>query len=260
MPPFDGLEFSVGARESPALYRKLLKPRSIAAARRCRAEFAPSFADAERTTGVPASVIAAILHVETGCGRNTGSTPIVYRLARLAMANEPANLRANLDRVADPETARRMRERARYLEDTFYPEVRAVFELGDRLGVDPLTLRGSTGGALGAAQFLPTSCLRYSTDGDGDGRADLFDVPDAAASCGRFLAAEGWHRGISPAGERAVIWRYNRSDAYVAAVLTIARSIDGPAPKHTTVRVAKRAKAPAKRQVSRRRATATKAS
>src|SRR5262245_17515906 len=168
MPPFDGVEFSVGAHESPALYRKLLKPRSIAAARRCRAEYATSFAAAERSTGVPASVIAAILHVETGCGRNTGSTPIVYRLARLAMANEPANLRANLDRVApdDPELARRMRERARYLEDTFYPEVRAVFELGDRLGVEPLALRGSSGGAIGAPQFLPTSCLRYATDGD----------------------------------------------------------------------------------------------
>ena len=259
MPPFDGLEFSVGARESPALYQKLLKPRSIAAARRCRAEFAPSFAEAERETGVPASVIAAILHVETSCGRNTGSTPIVYRLARLAMANEPANLRANLDRIAsdDPELARRMRERARYLEDTFYPEVRAVFELGDRLGVDPLTLRGSTGGALGAAQFLPTSCLRYATDGDGDGRADLFEVPDAAASCGRYLEAEGWHRGMSPAAQRAVIWKYNRSDAYVATVLTIARAIDGPAPR---TRVATRHKPSAKRQVSRRRATPTKAS
>jgi membrane-bound lytic murein transglycosylase B len=178
------------------------------------------------------------------------------------MANEPSNLRANLDRVAsdDPELARRMRERARYLEDTFYPEVRAAFELGDRLGVDPLTLRGSTGGAFGAPQFLPTSCLRYATDGDGDGRADLFDVPDAAASCARYLSAEGWHRGLSPSAQRAIIWKYNRSDAYVSTVLAIARAIDGPAPTASRVRVAKRSKPAAKRQVSRRRATSTKAS
>ena len=255
MPAFDGLEFSLAAHESRGLYRKLLRPRSVAAARRCREEFAASFVGAERATGVPASVIAAILHVETACGRHTGSTPVVYRLARLAMANEPANLRANIERVAgdDPDLVRRMRERARYLEDTFYPEVRAVFELGDRLGVDPLTLRGSTAGAIGVPQFLPTSWVRYATDADGDGRADLFDVPDAATSCARFLAAEGWRKGLSPSAQRAVIWRYNRSEAYVATVLAIARAIDAPAPKHT-VRVQHASRRPqAGRQVSRRR-------
>ena len=258
MPPFTGLEFSTGARESRALYRKLLKPRSLAAARRCRVEFVTSFNAAERATGVPASVIAAILHVETACGAHTGSTPIVYRLARLAMADEPANLRANIDRAAgaDPDLARRMRERARYLEETFYPEVRAVFELGDRLGVDPLTLRGSTSGAFGVCQFLPTSYVRYATDADGDGRADLYDVADAAASCGRYLAAEGWRKGLSPSAQRAVIWRYNRSDAYVATVLAIARAIDSP-PRtqmgRITPRAVKRCRPRTSRQASRRR-------
>ena len=258
MPPFTGLEFSLGVHESRALYRPLLRSGSVAAARRCRVEYAPSFAAAERATGVPASLIAAILHVETACGHHTGSTPIVYRLARLAMANEPANLRANLERVAgsDPEPARRMRERARYLEDTFYPEVRALFELGDRLRLDPLTIRGSTSGAFGVPQFLPTTYLRYATDADGDGRADLFDVPDAAASCARYLAAEGWRKGLSPSAQRAVIWRYNRSDAYVATVLGIAHAIDSPAPTHRVrVQAASRASGHprASRQLSRGR-------
>ena len=235
IPPFTGLEFSLDVHESRALYRPLLRARSLAAARRCRAMHAASFKAAERATGIPASVIAAILHVETACGGHTGSSPVVYRLARLAMADESANLRANIDRVAgtDPDLARRVRERARYLADTFYPEVRAVFELGDRLGVDPLTLRGSTSGAFGVPQFLPTSYLRYGTDADGDGRVDLFDVADAAASCARYLAAAGWRAGASPAAQRGVIRRYNHSDAYVAAVLTIARAIDG-SPAHTS--------------------------
>jgi peptidoglycan lytic transglycosylase B len=244
VPPFTGLEFSLGAHEPRALYRPLLKPRSLAAARRCRARYAASFEAAQRTSGIPASVIAAILHVETGCGGNTGSTPIVYRLARLAMADEPENLQANIDRVAgdDPLLARRVRERARYLADTFYPEVRAVFELGDRLGVDPLTLRGSTSGAFGVPQFLPTSYLRYGIDADGDGRVDLYDVADAAASCARYLSAEGWHPGASPATQRAVIRQYNRSDAYVATVLAVAHAIDAPA----TVSVTPRRKAAAR--------------
>jgi membrane-bound lytic murein transglycosylase B len=262
MPAFTGLDFSLGAHESRALYRPLLKPRSIAAARRCRAEFASSFDAAERRTGVPASVIAAILHVETACGRHTGSTPIVYRLARLAMANEPANLGANVARVAgdDPALARRMRERARYLEDTFYPEVRAVFDLGDRLGVDPLTLRGSSSGAFGVPQFLPTSYVRYATDADGDGRADLFDLADAATSCGRYLAAEGWRAGLTSSGRRAVIWRYNRSDAYVSTVLAIAQAIESPARTRTARHPTKRCRPRVTRQASRRRTASTKAS
>jgi membrane-bound lytic murein transglycosylase B len=229
VPPFTGLEFSLGTREPRALYRPLLRPKSIAAARRCRTEHAAAFEAAQHATGVPASVIAAILHVETGCGDYTGSNPVVYRLARLAMADEPATLQANIDRLAgdDLDLALRVRARAQSLTDTFYPEVRALFELGDRLGVDPLTLRGSTSGAFGVPQFLPTSYLRYGTDADGDGRIDLFDVADAAASCGRYLAAEGWRRGCSPAVQRRVIWQYNHSDAYVATVLTIAHAIDG---------------------------------
>src|SRR5262249_939408 len=224
-------EFSLVAREPRALYQPLLGGPSLAAARRCREAYATSFEATERRTGVPASLIAAILHVETGCGRYTGSSPIVYRLARLAMANEPANLRANIDRLAgsDPDLAREVRERAQYLENLFYPEVRAVFELGQRLGVDPLTIRGSMSGAFGIPQFLPTSYLRYATDADGDGRADLFDVADAGASCASYLAATGWRPGLSPAAGRAVIWQYNRSEAYISTVLAIAAAIESPA-------------------------------
>jgi hypothetical protein len=97
--PFTGLGFGLHSREPASLYRSFRRPSSIAAARRCRAEHADVLADGERLHGVPASLVAAILHVETGCGRNTGSSPVFYRLARLAMANEPENRHANLLRL-----------------------------------------------------------------------------------------------------------------------------------------------------------------
>jgi membrane-bound lytic murein transglycosylase B len=176
--------------------------------------------------------VAAILYVETGCGRNTGSSPVLYRLARLAMANEPANLRANLARLTgdwpDPALERRVEARAHYLEDTFYPEVRATFEVADRLGINPLELRGSASGAIGFPQFLPTSYLRYGDDADGNGHVNLFDAADAAASCAKFLAAHGWHPGIPVKGQREVIWRYNHSTAYIDTVLMLASAIDRP--------------------------------
>jgi hypothetical protein len=157
---------------------------------------------------------------------------ILQRLARLAMANEPANLRRNLARHApggDPEVEARVHDRARYLEDTFYPEVHGVFLVAERLHVDPLALHGSGSGAFGEPQFLPTSYLEHGADGDGDGRVDLYDSADAALSCASFLKAKGWHDGLSAAERRRVIWAYNRSDAYIDTVLAVARAIDRPA-------------------------------
>jgi membrane-bound lytic murein transglycosylase B len=233
MEPFEGLEFGLNPRESHSLYRGFLRAPSLAAARRCRREHADVLEAAERATGVSAGLVTAILHVETGCGRNTGSSPLVFRLARLAMANEPENLAMNMERLVgedgSSEVVRRVKERGQYLEDTFYPEVRAVFELSDRLAVDPLELRGSGSGAFGYPQFLPSSYLRFGMDGSGDGRIDLFDIGDASASCANYLAAQGWRKGLTEKQRRSVIWRYNRSDAYVSTVLALARSLDGQA-------------------------------
>jgi len=238
MPAFEGLAFSLAPREPHSLYRRFLGPTSVAAARRCRAEHAAALDAAERAHGVPANVVAALLHVETGCGRNTGRSGTLHAVARLAMANEPDNVRANVARLAgrsgpDAELAARVRARAQYLEDTFYPEVRTIFALSDRLGA-PLDLRGSGSGAFGYPQFLPTSYVRYGTDGDGDGLVDLYDLADAAASCANYLAAHGWRDARSEAERRRVIWRYNHSEAYVDTVLTLARRIDArwtpPAP------------------------------
>ncbi len=231
IPDFDGLFFRVDPREPQAMYRGLLAARSLAAARECRAENNAAFEAAEQATGVSADVIAAILHVETHCGRSTGSSLVLYGLARLAMANEPGNVDANVERTAthdglvDEELAARVRARAARLEEIFYPEVVATFVVAERLGVGPLDLKGSPSGAFGYPQFLPTSYLRYGVDANGDGRVDLYDLPDAAASAGRFLAEYGWRPGLAREQQRGVIWNYNRSDAYIDAVLAIAARI-----------------------------------
>jgi membrane-bound lytic murein transglycosylase B len=231
LPDFDVLFFRVDPRESHALYRGLLREGSVAAARECRAENSAAFEAAEQATGVSADVIAAILHVETHCGRNTGSSVVLYGLARLAMANEPANVEANVartatqDGVVDEELAARVRARAAQLEEIFYPEVIGTFVVAERLGIGPLELTGSPSGAFGTPQFLPTSYLRFGIDANGDGRVDLYDLPDAAASAGRFLAEYGWKPDLGRAEQRGVIWNYNRSDAYIDTVLAIAARI-----------------------------------
>ncbi len=246
MEPFTGLQFSLAPGESRALYRGFLRPAGVAAARRCLQEHAGPLAAVARAQGVPAPVVAAILQVESGCGRYTGSHPILPPLARLAMAAEPANLDRNLERHLDgcpraaaDAVAERTRARARTLEATFYPEVRATFDLAERWYMDPLDIRGSDGGAFGLPQFLPTSYFRYGVDADGDGRVSLYDADDAIASCASYLAGHGWHPGLSRGERRDVIWSYNHSTAYVDTVLTLAERIGGPEPAPGARRTAK---------------------
>ncbi len=235
VPAFEGLVFSVEPREPRELYGSLLRERSLAGAAACRSEHAGAFEAAERSHGVPAGLVAAILWVETRCGANTGRSRVLPALARLAMAGEPSNVDRNVVRqatqggVEDPELAARVRERARWLTETFYPEVRASFEVADRLGVDPLELLGSPSGAFGLPQFLPTSYLKDGEDGDGDGRVDLFDPADAAASVARYLASRGWRAGLLPAEERQVVWSYNHSEPYVETVLALSARLWRPA-------------------------------
>ncbi|HVO25170.1 MAG TPA: lytic murein transglycosylase [Candidatus Margulisiibacteriota bacterium] len=254
VPPFVGLEFSPATPHEPrSLYRHFLRPATLAAAHRCRVRYAEAFEAAERAHGVSADVVAAILFIESGCGYNTGSKLVLYRLARLAMASEPANLQRNLERYTDgagrvdPDTAAQLQARARYLEDTFYPEVRALFGVADRMGVDPLTIRGSVSGAFGAPQFLPTSYLAYGVDANGDGRVSLYDTDDAAASCARYFAGHGWRPGLSTKERRAVVWEYNHSSAYVDTVLALAARINS-APATHTKQTAKRKQQPKRRK------------
>ena len=232
VPRFDRLEFSLTPRESAGTYRGLLSPRSVSAAQECFATHVGALGRAERELGVPGNVVSAILHVETRCGRNTGNEPILWRLARLAMSAEPSNLSRNFARhallaspLASAEILRATQERARYLESTFYPEVRATFEIAERLQIDPLDIRGSTAGAFGIPQFLPTSYLRFGTDGSGDGYVSLYDPTDAVASCARYLQAHGWAAGIDREQRRRVIWAYNRSTPYIDAVLALANQL-----------------------------------
>jgi membrane-bound lytic murein transglycosylase B len=240
---FEGLEFSLERRgEARALYRGFLRPPSIAQARQCRVQYDEELRAAEARFAVPASVVAALLHVETQCGRRTGSHVVFARLARLAMANSPANVQHNIGRQTKgvpraraSDVERRVRLRAHELEGVFYPEVLAMFGVADRTGSDPLSIRGSGSGAFGLPQFLPSSYLRFAVDGNGDGRVNLYDPADAIASAANYLAHHGWRPGIARAQERQVIWTYNHSDPYIDTVLALAARIEQTQPSRLSL-------------------------
>jgi membrane-bound lytic murein transglycosylase B len=248
---FDGLYFSLNPRESHSLYRPLRTGRTAYKAQSCLDTHREAFEAAQRTYGVPASLVASIIQVESGCGANTGRSRILPALARLSMAAEPGNLERNVDRLTFFDSGRSPADiasyahwRANYLEDLFYPEVKAVFDLSEQMRVDPLELRGSGSGALGIPQFLPRSYLWYGVDGNQDGSISLYDPNDAIPSCAKYLQHYGWKAGLSRREQRNVIWGYNRSDAYIDTVLWLADEVESPSPEpeREPVQVAKKSR------------------
>jgi membrane-bound lytic murein transglycosylase B len=60
------------------------------------------------------------------------------------------------------------------------------------------TLKGSWAGATGYPQFLPSMYLRLGKDGDGDGRADIWNSEaDALASIANYFVQAGWRPGVA---------------------------------------------------------------
>ena len=60
---------------------------------------------------------------------------------------------------------------------------------------------------LGHTQFLPGNALAYGVDGDGDGRIDLTNLPDAMATTANYLRAKGLEAGQGLSGGRAQLRR-----------------------------------------------------
>jgi len=87
---------------------------------------------------------------------------------------------------------------------------------GGRIDGDPVFDR-----AAGPMQFIPSTWAAYGTDANGDGRADIFNVNDAALSAARYLCAAGGNLRTH-AGQVAAVLAYNHSDEYLAQVLALA--------------------------------------
>ena len=131
-------------------------------------------------SGVAPEYLAAILGVETYYGRLTGSYRVLDALVTLSF-DYPAR------------------------EKFFRDELEQYLLLTRDAHLDPLTIKGSYAGAMGAPQFMPSNYRRYAIDADADGHIDLWtNWADIAASVGNFLKEHGWNAGEPVLGEAAV--------------------------------------------------------
>lgn len=126
---------------------------------------------AEKTYGVPAEMIVAIIGVETKYGGNKGRNRVIDALATLGLDYPP---------------------RAPF----FRKELREFLLLAKENGLDPLNTWGSYAGAMGYPQFMPSSWRTLAVDFDGDGKRDLINNPvDAIGSVANYFTANGWKTG-----------------------------------------------------------------
>jgi membrane-bound lytic murein transglycosylase B len=158
--------------------RTHVEPVRIGRGRARYAGLRPKLAAIESRTGVPEAIMLAIYGHETGYGTFTGNYDILQSFATLAFEG---------------------RRRA-----LFTAEFIDTLKLID-LGFPRSVLKGSWAGATGYPQFLPSVYLRLATDGDGDGKADIWrSEADALASIGKYLSNAGWKPG-APWGVAVVV-------------------------------------------------------
>jgi membrane-bound lytic murein transglycosylase B len=126
-----------------------------------------------RSEKVAPQYVVAILGVETFYGRITGRYRVIDALATLAFDYPP---------------------RSGY----FRSELAQFLKLCEEEKLDPLQPLGSYAGAMGVAQFMPSSYRQYAVNEDGTAARDLWrDWGDIFASVAHYLHQYGWEYGGS---------------------------------------------------------------
>jgi membrane-bound lytic murein transglycosylase B len=150
----------------------------------------------ERETGVPGTVIASIIGVETIYGRNMGSFKVKDVLSTLAFSYPDTPNRASRETLFQDQLKQLIllcwaESSGNSTRSAKTPSVKT--NAFDRC----LNQTSSYAGAIGLPQFMPGSIRNFAKDGDGDGVIDLRQSrPDAIASVARFLRMHGWQPGM----------------------------------------------------------------
>lgn len=219
-------------KQASPYYKGVVSQANAAICRKFIDENRQAFGLAQSRYGVPPSIACALLFVETRLGKVLGDVPenALFTLASMSVCREPEDIDGWLDKMPGYEKHLDwMRQTMARRADWAYGETRALLRHMVANGLGPERVPGSIYGAVGLCQFMPSNIPVYGADGNGDGRIDLFAIPDAVASLSRYLAKHGWKRGISQARAAEVLMSYNHSRTYADTILALARLIDSAA-------------------------------
>ena len=206
-------------------------PAFIARGRAFIRENAQQFRAIEERYGTSPRIVTAVLVIES----RLGTYPMRYRAMRvfsnMTLVQDQAfveGLREHYpglcELLDDEQILKTATAKARWASGELYQ----LIVLADELGLDPHEIMGSVSGALGPAQFIPSTFRKYGEDGDADGRKDPFSLPDAMASIAGFLKKSGWRENGDEKRNRQALWIYNHSDIYVNTILKIYQELSAP--------------------------------
>jgi membrane-bound lytic murein transglycosylase B len=183
----------------------------------------------EKAYGVDKKVITAILLVETGLGASVGTRSAFNTLSTMAALKDPMVRNKLWDLIPDSKkiSRKKFEKKAASRSKWAYEELKALLKYSSREGVDPASIPGSFAGAVGVAQFMPTSILAYGKDGNDDGMVDMLNHADSMASIANFLKSHGWRPGQSRKKAEKIIHHYNHSSYYVNTILKISSRLKG---------------------------------
>jgi membrane-bound lytic murein transglycosylase B len=117
--------------------------------------------------GVQPRFIVALWGIETSYGADPGRFPVIGALATLAYEGRRGPF--------------------------FRAELLNALRIVEQDGIDPAEMQGSWAGAMGQAQFMPSTFLAYAVSYSGDGTRDIWHRrEDVFASIANYLAQCGW--------------------------------------------------------------------
>ena len=154
-------------------YLELVAPMSrIEEGRKRLAENRTLLEEIQAKFGVPPRFLVALWGIESNFGGHTGGFPVIAALATLAHDGR----------------------RSAY----FRKELLLALQILEEGHILHSTMTGSWAGAMGQAQFMPSSFVSHAVDHDGDGRKDIWsNRGDIFASAANYLARSGWQPGYN---------------------------------------------------------------
>lgn len=174
--------------------------------------------------GTSPQIITAILIVESKLGTYPMRYNVVTAYINLASLLDPDYLgeiqkkyAGVYPQLSNEDTINRAQRKAQWALDELYHLV----YLANELKMDPLNIMGSFAGAIGPAQFIPSTFRSYGIDGDEDGIRNPFNMRDAKASIGHYLKSSGWSEYTTEETKRDAIWQYNHSRVYVNTIMLL---------------------------------------